>query len=419
MISKLKKKIFWILMASISTVLIGAIIIFAYINYRSSINAATSIMEKVNDFGKIQENIAPPENEQKINDESNKPPRGEIKLDAQLDDTYYYIIEDGTIINKSESDSEEIENMAIKISKKKTENGFIENYIYKVSKGRNDSKIVMLMKNENVIKRIRIIFVLSGIACLVVLIITYFISRNVSTIIVRPVEETIEKQKQFISDASHELKTPLAVIEANADVLESEVGSSKWMEYIQSEISSMDKLINNLLLLAKTEREPNMNIKEEINLSEEIMLTCSMFESMAYEKSIKINYNIEDDVKIGAYREDIKQIVSILVDNAIKHTKEDGNIFIELQKEKNGVLIQIKNEGEPIPEGERNKIFERFYRVDKSRNRKEKRYGLGLAIAKSIVEKYNGKIDVLCQNGVTNFRVFIWRKTQINVINVQ
>ena len=308
MISKLKKKIFWILMASISTVLIGAIIIFAYINYRSSINAATSIMEKVNDFGKIQENIAPPENEQKINDESNKPPRGEIKLDAQLDDTYYYIIEDGTIINKSESDSEEIENMAIKISKKKTENGFIENYIYKVSKGRNDSKIVMLMKNENVIKRIRIIFVLSGIACLVVLIITYFISRNVSTIIVRPVEETIEKQKQFISDASHELKTPLAVIEANADVLESEVGSSKWMEYIQSEISSMDKLINNLLLLAKTEREPNMNIKEEINLSEEIMLTCSMFESMAYEKSIKINYNIEDDVKIGAYREDIKQV---------------------------------------------------------------------------------------------------------------
>ena len=418
MISKLKKKIFWILMVSISTVLIGAIIIFAYINYRSSINAATSIMEKVNDFGKIQENIVPPENEQKIDDESNKPPRGEIKLDAQLDDTYYYIIEDGTIINKSESDSEEIENMAIKISKKKTENGFIENYIYKVSKGRNDSKIVMLMKNENVIKRIRIIFVLSGIACLVVLIITYFISRNVSTIIVRPVEETIEKQKQFISDASHELKTPLAVIEANADVLESEVGSSKWMGYIQSEISSMDKLINNLLLLAKTEREPSLNINEEINLSEEIMLTCSMFESMAYEKSIKINYNIEDDVKIGAYREDIKQVVSILVDNAIKHTKEDGNIFIELQKERNGILIQVKNEGEPIPEGERNKIFERFYRVDKSRNRKEKRYGLGLAIAKSIVEKYNGKIDVLCQNGVTNFRVFIWRRTQINVINV-
>ena len=407
MISKLKKKIFWILMVSISTVLIGAIIIFAYINYRSSINAATSIMEKVNDFGKIQENIVPPENEQKIDDESNKPPRGEIKLDAQLDDTYYYIIEDGTIINKSESDSEEIENMAIKISKKKTENGFIENYIYKVSKGRNDSKIVMLMKNENVIKRIRIIFVLSGIACLVVLIITYFISRNVSTIIVRPVEETIEKQKQFISDASHELKTPLAVIEANADVLESEVGSSKWMGYIQSEISSMDKLINNLLLLAKTEREPSLNINEEINLSEEIMLTCSMFESMAYEKSIKINYNIEDDVKIGAYREDIKQVVSILVDNAIKHTKEDGNIFIELQKERNGVLIQVKNEGEPIPDGERNKIFERFYRVDKSRNRKEKRYGLGLAIAKSIVEKYNGKIDVLCQNSVTNFRVFI------------
>lgn len=407
MINKLKKKIFWILMISISTVLIGAIIIFAYINYRSSINAATSIMEKVNDFGKIQENIAPPEDNQYLSDENNKPPRGEIKLDAELEDTYYYIIEDGEIINKSESDSEEIENMAVRISKKNSESGISKNYIYKVSKGRNNSKIVMIMKNENVIKRIRIIFILSGIICFIVLIITYYISKKVSNIIVKPVEETMEKQKQFISDASHELKTPLAVIEANADVLESEVGSSKWMEYIQSEISSMDKLINNLLLLAKTEKEPSLNINEEINLSEEIMLTCSMFESMAYEKKVKMNYNTADNIKIKAYKEDIKQVISILVDNAIKHTKEDGNIFIELQKERNGVLIQVKNEGEPIPEDERNKIFERFYRVDKSRNRKEKRYGLGLAIAKSIVEKYNGKIDVLCQNGVTNFRVFI------------
>ena len=407
MINKLKKKIFWILMISISTVLIGAIIIFAYINYRSSINAATSIMEKVNDFGKIQENIAPPEDNQYLSDENNKPPRGEIKLDAELEDTYYYIIEDGEIINKSESDSEEIENMAVRISKKNSESGISKNYIYKVSKGRNNSKIVMIMKNENVIKRIRIIFILSGIICFIVLIITYYISKKVSNIIVKPVEETMEKQKQFISDASHELKTPLAVIEANADVLESEVGSSKWMEYIQSEISSMDKLINNLLLLAKTEKEPSLNINEEINLSEEIMLTCSMFESMAYEKKVKMNYNTADNIKIKAYKEDIKQVISILVDNAIKHTKEDGNIFIELQKEKNGVLIQVKNEGDPIPEDERNKIFERFYRIDKSRNRKEKRYGLGLAIAKSIVEKYNGKIDVLCQNGVTNFRVFI------------
>lgn len=261
------------------------------------------------------------------------------------------------------------------------------------------------MKNESVITRIKIIFILSGVACIIVLIAAYFISKKVSNWIVKPVEETIEKQKQFISDASHELKTPLAVIEANADVLEGQVGESKWMEYIQSEIASMDKLINNLLFLAKIENTNHIQGDEIFNVSDEVSLTCSMFESMAYEKKITINYNIAEDIKMKGYKEDIRQVVSILVDNAIKHTKENGNIFIEAGKEKNNVVIQVKNEGEPIAEEEKDKIFERFYRVDKSRNRKEKRYGLGLAIAKSIVEQYNGKIEVVCKDGITCFRV--------------
>ena len=87
------------------------------------------------------------------------------------------------------------------------------------------------------------------------------------------------------------------------------------------------------------------------------------------------------------------------------HTKCEGNVFVELDKEKNNVIVQVKNEGDPIPEKEKNKIFERFYRVDKSRNRKQKRYGLGLAIAKSIVDKYNGKIYVNCKDGITTFKV--------------
>ena len=410
MIDKLKKKVFWILMLSISIVLIGAIILFAYVNYTSSISAATSIMERVNDFGKIQDNMEPPEMNSTAENKFEKeemPPRGNINLDTNLDDTYYYIIEDDRIINESGEQSSTIEEYALKASKKNKESGILENYIYKKSKGRNDSQVVMLMKNESVITRIRVILIGSGFACGLVLILAYFISKKVSNWIVKPVEETIAKQKQFISDASHELKTPLAVIEANADVLEGQVGKSKWMEYIQSEITSMDKLINNLLFLAKIENTKHMKSDEEFNISEELSLTSSMFESMAYEKQITMNYNITDNVKMKGYKEDIKQVVSILIDNAIKHTKNRGNIYIELNKEKNNVIIQIKNEGEPIPEDEKDKIFERFYRVDKSRNRKGKRYGLGLAIAKSIVDKYNGKIEVICKEGITNFRVTI------------
>lgn len=154
----------------------------------------------------------------------------------------------------------------------------------------------------------------------------YAISKKVSNMIVKPVKETIESQKRFISDASHELKTPLAVIEANADVLESNIGKSKWMEYIQSEIASMDKLINNLLFLAKVENVKELKEKENFDLTQEVKMTASMFESMAYERKVKIADNIEENVSFNGNKEDIKQVLSVLIENAIMHTKENGKL---------------------------------------------------------------------------------------------
>ena len=204
------------------------------------------------------------------------------------------------------------------------------------------------------------------------------------------------------------MKTPLAVIEANVDVLENTVGKSKWMGYIQSEIESMDKLINDLLFLAKVENVKELNKIEKFDLTQEVKKTSSMFESMAYEKKINIETNIEDGIKFNGNKEDIKQVLSVLLENAVMHTNEKGKIMVELKKEKNNIIMQVKNEGEEIPKEEREKIFERFYRVDKSRNRKEKRYGLGLAIAKSIVfEQYNGKIGVDCKDGITTIKVVL------------
>ena len=244
---------------------------------------------------------------------------------------------------------------------------------------------------------------ISGVALVAI----YTVSKKVSEAIVKPVYETFEKQKQFISDASHELKTPLAVIEANADVLENEVGNNKWLTYIQNETESMDKLINELLLLAKIENVDNIKNYERFNLSTQIETSALMFESMAYEKQVKIVTNIQNDIYINGNKQDFEHIVSILVDNAIKHSEANKDIQVELSKEKNTIILQVKNYGEPIPEDQKDKIFERFYRVDKSRNRSEKRYGLGLAIAKSIVEKYNGKIEVICKENTTNFIVNI------------
>ena len=169
----------------------------------------------------------------------------------------------------------------------------------------------------------------------------------------------------------------------------------------------MNKLVNELLLLAKMENVENAKSYEKFNISEEIEIMISMFESMAYEKNVLIKSNIQKDIYFNGDKEDIKHIVSTLVDNAIKHTEPNKEVMIELSKEKNNLIMQVKNMGQPIPEEERDKIFERFYRIDKSRNRNEKRYGLGLAIAKSTVEKYKGQIEVACKNGFTIFKVII------------
>lgn len=131
------------------------------------------------------------------------------------------------------------------------------------------------------------------------------------------------------------------------------------------------------------------------------------FESLIFEKGIKLNYDIQENIKLLCNSNQIKQLVSILIDNSIKHCSLKGEVIINLKKEKGNIILNVTNKGKEIPKGEREKIFERFYRADESRNRNENRYGLGLAIAKNIVTNHNGKIQVNCENGYTTFKVII------------
>jgi signal transduction histidine kinase len=332
---------------------------------------------------------------------------GSIDLDLNIEGVYTFRIENSKIIKSSaENYDKTLEQYALKISNQNKEEGIINNYIYKVRKNK-DICTVTLMENESVIKQTKIILLYTALGCIISVVIIYGIARRLSMVIVQPIEETFQKQKQFISDASHELKTPLAVIEANTDVLESEVGKNKWLDYIQNETESMNKLVNELLLLAKIENVDELKERKEFDLSKEIEIIISMFESMAYEKNVILKNNIQKNIIFNGSKEDLEHILSTLLDNAIKHTKASDEVVVDLKKEKGSIILQVKNRGDVIPENEREKIFERFYRVDKSRNRNEKRYGLGLAIAKSTVEKYNGHIDVNYKNGFTIFKVVI------------
>lgn len=396
MIEKLKKKIFYLVFISLSIIILGVIILFTILNYHNTIDTAVMMINRMTDIGE--------------NREFNRPPEQETMENKKYIEGIYHIrIKNNMVTNMQygEDVDETIEQYALDISKKNSKNtsGIIGRYIYNVRKVGENTYNIIFMENENAIIRANSILLVSVILSILSIFSIYIIGKKISKTIVKPVEETFEKQKQFISDASHELKTPLAVIEANADVLENEVKNNKWIQYIQNEIESMNTLINELLTLTKIENIDNMRELKQINLSKELEIIVAMFESMAYEKEVIINSNIKENIETKANKEDIEHIVSTLLDNAIKHTKSKEQVIVELYREKNNIVIQIKNYGDPIPEDEREKIFERFYRIDKSRNRKEKRYGLGLAIAKSTVQKYNGKIEVLYKDNFTIFKV--------------
>ena len=378
MINKLKKRIFWIIQGLLTIIIVIIVGLYVVTGYKDSVMSATMFMDK-------------------MSGNFNRPIDGYKQQSSsyEIDGIYNFTINNnGLITRKSDSSTTLLEQYAINASKKKSNEGIIGDYLYKVRKNADEDIHVTLMKNETIVKKIKnqiIYAILIGMWAIVIL---YFISNKISMIIIKPVIETIYKQKQFISDASHELKTPLAVIKANTEVLENKVGNNKWITYIH------------LLVLAKTEKI-SANNYEKFDISKYVEMTVSSFESMIYEKQIKLETNIQKDIIFNGDSEDIKRITSILIDNAIKHTNEKGKITVELLKEKNETLLFVRNEGEAIPKEEQEKIFERFYRVDKARNRNEKRYGLGLAIARQTVEKYKGTISVQCKNGITSFIVRI------------
>lgn len=153
--------------------------------------------------------------------------------------------------------------------------------------------------------------------------------------------------------------------------------------------------------------EEGKEVQQEENLSKIVEMSVLTFESLMYENKIELEYYIQKDINIKCNSSQIKQLVAILIDNAIKHSETNGKISIALKKQKNDTVLTVSNRGKEIPKEIREKIFERFYRADESRNRDTNRYGLGLAIAKNIVENHNGKIFVESEKGITTFKVVL------------
>ena len=216
---------------------------------------------------------------------------------------------------------------------------------------------------------------------------------------VKPVDEAMEKQKQFVWDASHELKTPLAVISANAEALRAEVGDSKPLSFIQSEVRRTDGLIQNLLTLARMEKGTVQADHAVFDLSHALMEVALPFESAVFESGKQLEMDIPQGVTYTGDAEMIQQLLVILLSNAEKYSDAGGKIRVSLEARGDKRIVKVHNTGPAIPPEAQGKIFDRFYRVDSSHNREIEGNGLGLAIAQSIVTAHKGKIAVHSAEG--------------------
>ena len=208
----------------------------------------------------------------------------------------------------------------------------------------------------------------------------------------RPVEKSIEKQRQFITDAGHELKTPIAIISADADVLEMCEGENEWVSSIKNQTIRLDGLVKELVTLSKLEEEHEMPKAQLFNLSLAVTETVSSFETLAKANNINFEYDIAKNVMLNGNENEVRQLISILSDNAVKYTTENGTVKISLFKSGKTVNLHMYNDCENIQKEKLDKLFDRFYRADSSRSRETGGYGIGLSIAQVIVERNKGKI---------------------------
>jgi signal transduction histidine kinase len=290
--------------------------------------------------------------------------------------------------NASESDISE--KMVRNILSQESDQWKCGSYIYSKKRLEDGTILIVLMNsiyhNDQIVRIGMDVLLITG-GILLLTLITFYLSRYVTD----PARKALEREKQFVSDASHELKTPLGAISINVQALAIDDSENIYVKNIVSETNRMNCLVERLLILSRLE-ESRLITKKVFSLSDVIEEMTLTYESVAYDKRIKYHFDIGERVMLNGDEDEIRQLAVILLDNAIKNTLELGSIHVSLQRKREQIIMEVKNTGEGILPEALPHIFERFYSTDTSRNNNS--FGLGLAIAKAIVERHNGVITV-------------------------
>lgn len=303
-------------------------------------------------------------------------------------------------------DEDSAESYAKKALKAGSATGNIENYRFRIAE---DNYVIVLDCSDNN-DALRSNMLIIAIVCIFFTIVIMLVFSLLAGRVVRPFEENNRKQKQFITDASHELKTPLAIISANAEVLSYKDGENEWIKNITGQVGRMSSLINELLVLTRLEEIDSPKDFTRLDLSSIVSETAHSFDEVFAGKGMEPEYDIEENVSLCGNDEQLRRLVSVLTENASKYASENGEVKISLSSDSRHAKLTVFNTCELDENFDSKRLFDRFYRPDSSRTSKTGGHGIGLSIAKEITALHGGKIEAKPQDGGITFTATISRK---------
>ena len=401
MIKKLQKKFIVVSAISVFSVITLIFLVINTLNYISLNKQLDRINDRIIESGGvINKPNKDPFNPPKPNDNNFGYNNPEMPFSTRYF-TVFYNLNDEIVLVNTESIYSVNNEQAIEYSKqinKNKEKGWLNNFRYKIFNTKDGSAIVFLDGATNKLSTYQTMFISLIVLYstgLVVLLLIILLSKRVT----KPIAQTYEKQKQFITDANHELKTPLTLILANLDIAESELGQNEWLTDIRTESQRMTQLVNKLVELSRLDEEKKNIQFNKLNISDILKDITSEFKYICEKKEITIISNIENNIHINAEEALIRKLIYLLMDNATKYCDQKGIIKIILKANKN-ISLSIENTYQAINEIELDKLFDRFYRGNKARTFNGG-FGIGLSIAQNIVNVHKASISVSKANNDT------------------
>ena len=287
------------------------------------------------------------------------------------------------------------------------EKGTEDIYRYLAVSGENDSEIIYFLDISEELATTRSFLkgslIVAAVSYILLFVLIYFISKAA----VRPIAQNIENQKRFITDAEHEIKTPLAIISANTEALEMIQGKSEWTANIKDQVKRSSELVQRLLVLSKMDEE-NVSLSfKDFSISDAVLETVAPFGAVASSSGKQFEMDIEPGITYRGDERAVRELASILTDNAIKYCTESGSVLVSLYREGKKIILRTVNDVDPDAVEDTSLLFNRFYRTDESRSRETGGYGIGLSIAQAVTDAHGGSISAKQEDGKITFRAVL------------